>query len=291
MVDELLYRGSLDIHHRIVAMYPKIAARDARFRSLQEVSTRLRPAGFRPAVDCDRVLCALAVKAATTKDSIALLCESGHGASALGLMRVLLENAMLMAWQRLGPGRERLETYVLFTSAQQERGADVFKAVAEQIAVDREPKFGEADPYNAAIAQHVFAGNDDTWAYFPNPDNPRELQRVSMRRMTKEVMEKSRPIEYELFYWIGSEEIHSGPLSLGPALRKLRSRETFAVEPAHERDGCLQALAISNVAMLSVLKTLDGYAGLGIEEELDQIYADIKTLGEPNEEGGTGALS
>ena len=38
--DEHLYEGSMDIHRRIVALYPKVAEKHAFFRALKIVTTR-----------------------------------------------------------------------------------------------------------------------------------------------------------------------------------------------------------------------------------------------------------
>src|SRR5688572_20073953 len=94
-----LYADSLEIHHQIEALYPRVAARRAHFRGLRRVSPRIpTPPGRRAVVDTDRVLCALAMKAAATKRAIVALCEAGHGENAFALTRVILENGLLMAW-------------------------------------------------------------------------------------------------------------------------------------------------------------------------------------------------
>ena len=98
-----LYTGSLDIHRRILALYPKVAEKQAWFRGMHVVSPRIPKVavGGPRGVNTDRIFCALMIRAAATKESIVLLCEAGHGEGAIALSRVLLENAVLMAWQRL----------------------------------------------------------------------------------------------------------------------------------------------------------------------------------------------
>jgi hypothetical protein len=69
------------------------------------------------------MVCALAIKAATTKRAVFTVCELGDGDNAMALTRVLLENACLLEWLIRGRGRQRLEAYVMFTSVQHERVA------------------------------------------------------------------------------------------------------------------------------------------------------------------------
>jgi hypothetical protein len=86
---EPLYEGSMDLHRRIVALYPKVAGKNAFFRDLHLISPwspRPRIGGPR-GVDTDRVFCALAIRVAATKESIVLLCEAGCFAFWLWLRR------------------------------------------------------------------------------------------------------------------------------------------------------------------------------------------------------------
>ena len=83
-----------------------------------------QPPGNTRGVRLDPMVCALGIKAATTKQAIVALCELGDGANALALTRVLLENACLLEWLIRGEGRRRLESYVMFMSVQHERIAE-----------------------------------------------------------------------------------------------------------------------------------------------------------------------
>jgi len=290
--DEPLYEGSMDIHRRIVALYPKVAEKNAFFRDLHLVSPRIpRPRiGGPRGVDTDRVFCALAIRAAATKESIVLLCEAGHGEGAIALARILLENAVLMAWQRLGPGRERLETYVLFTSALHERGVetlDHFRSESPHLFdEDEEPR--RSDPGHRAVTEAVFLGRDDTWAWFPDPDKPGRLKRITVAQMFRDVMEKTDPkartIEYDVIYHLGSQVIHTAPFGLGGLLARLKASKTFFLQPLHSTDSRLVALAISNVAMIVVLKTADEYIGLDLEADLEEIVEANHAVGAISEQ-------
>lgn len=112
----------LETHRRIVALYGSVDRLQAKFRRQAEVSKTFKlPPGTRRGVDLDRVFCALACKAATTNDALILLAKHGHGDNALALLRVLMENVVLLKWFLGGTGRRRLETYSLFTSVLHEK--------------------------------------------------------------------------------------------------------------------------------------------------------------------------
>ncbi len=285
--DEHLYEGSMDIHRRIVALYPKVAERNAFFRDLHLVSPRIpRPRIGGPwGVDTDRVFCALAIRAAATKESIVLLCEAGHGEGAVALARVLLENAVLMAWQRLDPGRERLETYILFTSALHERGVETLEHFRSEFPhlFDEDEEPTQSDPSHRAVTEAVFHDRDDTWAWFPDPDKPGKLKKITVAQMFRDVMEKTDPnartIEYDVMYHLGSQVIHTAPFSLRGLLARVRASKTFFLEPLHSTDSRLMALAISNVAMIVVLKTADDYIGLDLEADLEEIVEASRAVG------------
>jgi hypothetical protein len=273
-----LYEGHLAVHRRIVALYPKVEAHAAYFRRPHRVSPRIPiPAGRVPAVDTDRVFCALALRAAATKDSILTLCEAGHGDSAIALTRVLLENATLMEWQRIGPGRERLETYILFTSVLRERTkANVRRFYAEFDWFDSGNSV--SDPYHAAVAESVFQGYDDSWAYFPDPEKPSRLKRVSMRAMLEEIIDKKRPFEYEVMYRMGNDRIHTSPFGIANLLGAVTARTAFFLDVIQSRDPCVVALSVSNSLMLVVLQTVSHYVGLDLEPDIEDIHEATKVL-------------
>src|SRR4051812_10304564 len=100
----------------------------------------------------------------------------------------------------------------------------------------------EPDAYHVAVRESVFRGHDDTWAYFPDPTNPKKLQRVGMRTMLEEVVGKERPFEYEVMYRMGSDAIHTSPFGIGSLLPRVSSSRTFLLEVVQARDSCLVAL-------------------------------------------------
>src|SRR5947209_328492 len=88
------YQRSLEVHRRIEALYPRIEECRAYFRAMRQVDRALpQPPGQTAGAQLDPIVCALAVKATTTKQAILALCELRNGDNAIILARVLLENA------------------------------------------------------------------------------------------------------------------------------------------------------------------------------------------------------
>jgi hypothetical protein len=74
------YRRSLEVHDKLEALYPRIEQHAARFRGMAPADSRLpRPPGKTPGLRLDPMVCALAIKAATTKRAVFTLCELGDG--------------------------------------------------------------------------------------------------------------------------------------------------------------------------------------------------------------------
>jgi hypothetical protein len=99
------YQRSLELHHEIESLYPRVEQYKAYFRGLTRVDSTLpHPPGITGGTRVDPLVCALAIKASTTKRAIVAVCELGDGDNALALARVLLENACLPVSRRLSPG-------------------------------------------------------------------------------------------------------------------------------------------------------------------------------------------
>jgi len=268
---------ALEGHRRIEALYADVAARRAWFRDMGTVSPGIPlPTGKQGLLDPDRVFCALAIKAATTKRAIATLCEAGDGENALALMRVLLENALLLEWFLGGTGRRRLETYVLFTSVLYEETVSTMDLMLRQkphLAADFQSQMA-SDPYHKAITASVFQDRDETWAFFPDPNKPGQLNQVGIKRIFKDVteVEAEESVDYRCFYkLLGSQAIHSGPFSLSRFLAAVTSRDTFMLDAIRSEKAETLALALSNASMLMALDALNAYAYLGLEDKLATI--------------------
>jgi hypothetical protein len=134
------YDAAVEFHRRIEGLYPQVERHGAWFRPMQLVGRNVPlPTGTRRKVDCDRVFCALAIKAATTKRAVFTPCEAGDRDSASTLARVVSENGVLMRWLLGGTGRDRLETYVSHAvrvaTAPRDRFTNV--AVSRTLQVDK----------------------------------------------------------------------------------------------------------------------------------------------------------
>src|SRR5206468_548166 len=149
------YQRGLEVHRKIEALYPRVDQYNAYFRDLMPVDRTLpRPPGKTPGVRLDPVVCALAIKAATTKRAIWAVCELGDGDNALALARVLLENACLLEWLIRGEGRRRLEAYVMFTSVVHERVVQMINRHRGRLIADGADSDLSSDPYHRAVTTH-----------------------------------------------------------------------------------------------------------------------------------------
>jgi hypothetical protein len=109
------------------------------------------------------MVCALAIKAATTKRAVFALCELGDGDNAMALTRVLLENACLLEWLIRGQGRRRLESYAMFTSVQHEQVAATLQRYSERFAAAGATTDVTSDPYHRAIWSVTFRRAASRW--------------------------------------------------------------------------------------------------------------------------------
>lgn len=266
------YDFALTLHHRIVGMYREVADADLRFRRPEKVSPRFPvPPGFNSKVEADRVFCALAIKGATTKQSILTLCEEGDGDNALVLSRVLIELGVLMNWLLGGAGRDRLHTDMLFSSVIHERIIEIVNMFFEDRPAFLAAARSKSDPYHRAIARSVFGGNTNSWAYFPVDGKPGKLKQVKIVEMFRET---DGEFAYAMPYARGSQVVHSGPESILRTFRGLLGQQCFCLAPANDSTLCGEAMSLGNFGMLHVLGALDEYIGLDWSERLKAVADD-----------------
>lgn len=288
------FQLSLEVHDRIEALYPRIEEHRAYFREMMRPDLRLpRPPGKAPGLLPDPVVCALAIKAATTKRAVLALCELGDGDNAMALTRVLLENACLLEWLIRGDGRRRLEAYVMFTSVQYERVAETINRHKHRfVAAGATAIEVTSDPYHRAVWSTTFRdkkgkptrSDRPTWEF---DDSTQEGKPVSVGDLFREIAADEHSYEYDVLYGaIGSDIVHSGPFSLSWILHSLHNRQTFSLQPMPSRDMCTLALAFSNAAMFLVLDSLTEFLGLDLSAELGELKANAKIVPSDRFEGG-----
>src|SRR5712692_9919286 len=184
------FQLSLKLHHELEALYPRIEQHGSIFRGLAAVDRALpHPPGKTSGVQLDPVVCALGIKAATTKRAILTLCELGDGDNAIALARVMLENACLLEWLIRGEGRRRLEAYVMFLSVIHERVVETVKRHGERFGSDSTVS---SSPYYRAVWNHTFRDQRGapttrerpTWEF---DQTTGKLEPVSVKKMFKEI--------------------------------------------------------------------------------------------------------
>jgi uncharacterized protein DUF5677 len=283
------YQRSLEVHRRIEALYPRIEQQTAYFRVMMP-GDRAFPQvpGKTAGVRLDPVVCALAIKAATTKRAILAVCELGDGDNALALARVLLENACLLEWLIRGDGRRRLEAYVMFMSVEHERIVGTIDRHEDRFIAAGATWEVKSDPYHRAISKHVFG---DKKSHRPTWEFDRMTGKgaaVSVHDVFREIADGKHSFEHDVLYGVlGSDIVHSGPFSLSRIQHAIGNRPTFVLQPMPVSDMCSIALASSNAAMFLVLDSLTEYLGLDLSAEL----APLKATSKANPYARTGAPS
>jgi hypothetical protein len=287
------YKRSLEIHRKFEALYPQVEQHNAYFREMTPADRRLpRPPGRTPALRLDPMVCALAIKAATTKRAVFALCELGDGDNAMVLTRVLLENACLLEWLIRGRGRQRLEAYVMFTSVQHERIAATVQRYAQRFEAAGSTADIASDPYHRAVWSATVRDEKGkptrserpTWEF---DETTKQGKAFKVSDLFREIAGGAHSYEYDVMYGaIGSDIVHSGPFSLTHTLQRMGNRTTFLLEPMAVPEMCTIALALSNAAMFLVLDSLSEYLGLDLSAELEPLKAksnaDRNSQGEEN---------
>jgi hypothetical protein len=276
------YGRSLEVHQKIEALYSEIEQHGVRLRGMRPADPILpRPPGRTPGLLLDPIVCALAIKAATTKRAVLAVCELGDGANAMALTRVLLENACLLEWLIRGDGRRRLEAYVLFTSVQHERVAAIIQRHAPRLVAAGVTHDVQSVPYHRAVWSATFRDSRDrptrsdrpTWEFDPSTQRGRP---ISVRELFREIAGDEPSYEYDVMYGaLGSDIVHSGPFSLSNIVQVLESESTFTLRPMPVPELRTVALAMSNAAMCLVLESLTEYLGLDLAVEFDALRAKV----------------
>lgn len=270
------YQLSLRLHNELEALYTRIEQHAALFRGLLPVDKRLpRPPGKPPGVRLDPLVCALSMKAATTKRAVFALCELGDGDNAIALARVLLENACLLEWLIRGDGRLRLEAYAMFLSVGHERAVAMINRQRARLIASGADVAPSSDDYHRAVWDHTFKEKNGptksdrpTWSFDLSSGKG---EPVRIKAMFEEIAQAGS-FEYEVLYGaFGSEIVHSGPFGLGRTLRSLGER--FVLRVATSSELCTIALSVSNAAMYLVLDSLTQYIGLDLTAELAPMKA------------------
>jgi hypothetical protein len=266
----------MDLHRRIEALYDRVEQHGAYFRGLMRVDPAFpKPLGKPMGVRVDPIVCALAIKAATTKRAIVALCEIGDGDNAFVLTRVLLENACLLEWLIRGDGhRRRLEAYAVFTSVAHERVVATLGRFRDRFVAAGAADLPKSDPYQRAVAEQLFGGISEERPTWNLRDNG-TLVRVSVKKMFEDVTYSEQSYEHQIMYGaLGSELVHSGPFSLATAITALEERGITFLQSMPNPDKCTIALATSNSAMFLVLDSLNEYVGLGLGDDLAALKAE-----------------
>lgn len=295
MTESARYLRAVEIHHRVVDLYRAVQRNANRFRARDRAT--LVPEGIGafdsyPAIDRDRVVCALALKAATTKDAIFQLCELDLGDDAYCLSRVLLENAISLAWMLHDDRPRRIDTYTMFFAAVRERWRELGRLYYPDNA-EIQAAVNDADHFDRAVSEEVFDGKyHRTWARFDGKE-------VSLAQMMASLVSEgtisdgAKPFAYAGAYFDGSAWIHSNAWSLAAFTERIQRTDRYLLEPVRATRQRTTALNVSNISMVLLLRALDDFLNLGIDEQLKDLIKSLSDdaevgSGQSDAEGGGG---
>jgi hypothetical protein len=266
------------IHERIVALYSRINEQGFWFRSparaALEIPDSLRISGKVAVVDRDRIVSALMIKAANTKEALLLLASAGHGDDAYALARVITENAVIVAWLLQGDSLRRLDAYGMFHAAFRARLRDLFTKYWEE-----QPEPPPLDDATRTVASEVFGGGWTKWARVPKENNPAKKTGGSFDEICKDLTPPKKGNDrtnmvYEVAYFHTSGYVHSSPPSIQEIASRLLSK--FRVEARPSATLAPLAVHVSNIAMWFALKALDEWICGSLAEELAAIETEMK---------------
>jgi hypothetical protein len=230
--------------------------------------------GKAPAVDPDGIICALVAKAATTHTAIKHLTDAGLAPDALALLRVLVENAVLVAWL-LNDSVFRLDLYCLSMRLHIRHSKELTETFYPDEDVATVAR--ELHKEGAAIAE-VFGDTQYRWARVIDPETGR-LKQVKFDDMCKEVAPDGFMSDVVVFRL--GQFVHSEIPSLVSFYNRHALDRIFfvAAEPDDAHAG--EALTMANLMMYHALSALNQYAALELDDKIAAVLLAIQNQGLP----------
>jgi hypothetical protein len=267
------------VHEELLKLSCEIERAKIRFRK-PSAPTRKLPSvlSARVVVDRDRAMNALLVKAIHTAKAIRLLCDGGFSGDAYALGRVLLENAVVMAWVIRGPATERLDTFCLADTPRKNRWIDIL----EQYYSDHPDLAAKVEMFKDAdadaIARELYKDAHTTWAMFENENGKLTAATVKDMFLGASDDPQGSSFAYDAPYFDASSYVHSGPESSRRLAAQLKRFDTFSVKVSPEDpELSTRAMSLANVSLALALAAFSEYTGIKvIATGLDGIVETIK---------------
>lgn len=276
-----------ELHQAVTGLYERINQQRFFMRKREE-SPRVRELfSGKPttvAIDRDRVVAALANKAANTHRSIRVLCDGSLADDAYALCRVLMENAVILSWITAGPWIERVDTFGLFYAAAKRR---LVQVITDHHA--RTPFAAEAEEIwrtmsaESLIAEKLFANHHLDWARFPDPQKPGKVRIVKLKEMLAEIdaahVGTTGHHAYAFAYFDSSHFVHSTVFGIRNADADMAREHTFCIAERPRTEVARLALIVSSLWMLTAVNGLGEFLRAGIDDEIEALGKRLKAYG------------
>jgi hypothetical protein len=278
------YARAIDDFDAIVSLQEKVGEARVFRRRRSLVHRAVRVPGHPTSVDRDGVVLALATKAVTTHRAIRLLTDARLASDATALMRVLLENVILIEWL-LRDATYRIDLYVesdeLHTKHLAAVTAEHYKHRPELV----ESASARAKRHERAV-RAIFGETQKKWARKLSADRQSLLKdNVSIEAMFEEVAqpEEATPGEpakksfmRDVVYFQASGHVHSTAFALRRIAKRIANDVIFSLS-VHTDDieFCTETLRGANLISLSAISALNAYGGLGLDTDIDAIVARL----------------
>ena len=229
-------------------------------------------------VDRDRVVCKLANKAANTHRAIAVLCDAQLADDAYALARVLMENAIVLAWMCHRDWVNRVDAFDLFEARLKERLTHVittnFKDTPE--ASQAQAMWDGLD--REALVSEAMYSTQLKWACMPDSERPGKLKTWDIKEMFTEVDPAVGPIAHALSFSDTSHFIHSTVWGIRNFKAEIAQEDVYRLSARPRSEQVRLALMLSSTWMLVVINTLDQFTGAGLEPYINELGAELKAF-------------
>lgn len=280
MTTESDYARAIADYEAIISLHSMVGAARAFRRTPRLVHRAVRTPGHPESVDRDAAVIALVTKAVTTHRAVRRLTDLRLASDATALMRVLLENVVLLEWLLRDPGY-RFDLYI----ESDELHTAHLAAVVEK-HYPHHPELVESAKRrrkrHAKAVKAVFGDTQKKWARKLSPDRQSLLKdNVPLDAMFEEIAQpeiaapgdsRRESFMRDVVYFQASGPVHSTAFALRKIAKRIAKDVTFSLRVHQDDlDSCTEALRGANLIVVSAISALNNYAGLEMDAAIDAV--------------------